>query len=681
MRCGAALVSCALCVASILGGAWMSRPTPVDYGPVLATASDMYAVADAEGEPVRWYVVGKGGAGNGASADSGNSGSTDTDSANSDSGTSKVSRIPASAATLPWKVSVTYSLDGPNVEANEVAGASGLIGVYIDIKPQTKEANRTIPVVAFTVPTQVADDVSADNSITVTTQGSNTVVAAAGKAATGLEFSCYMNAKDFSMSSVALAVLPSNSSSPVVGANPDAANAAAQPAADTDVAQLVASAAILVDSLTDAGSGEHQQLIEQLQTLRDNERALDKSVVAERETAHKRTFEDYMAAYVGSYTTHLSGSIGTSTQLPALMGTAGELSGDTPLAQAVLDLANAVNNVSAAHQHAGAVDALDEVIRRIQQQGTTGLVDDLTAEASEEATRGSKQYADGQSQLSAAMIPYSMKYTDVYTANLSALTGGTSSGATAYESQAIAETNGSDELADAQSKVDAAMSTLATASEHTGKATALRQIVLRFSDQFEGFASSASGSDGDGSSGDVSSGPVTEAQALTGLVDSQSQSFYGKTRAAQAKRKADAARKQAKAAQQQQQSQHSKASLVDDTMSMSAGDVMNYAGGLTSAIGGGGKFDSSKSDGSGTNDSAKSSDTGDSGNNLDTAPVLFGFGTGGTLLKHDMSALINETVEISDAGTLLAQAVAQLDSPNTQQKTAENRYLIVIPTV
>lgn len=680
MRCGAALVSCALCVASILGGAWMSRPTPVDYGPVLATASDMYAVTDAEGEPVRWYVVGKGGAGNGASADSGNSGSTDTDSANSNSGTSKVSRIPASAATLPWKVSVTYSLDGPNVEANEVAGASGLIGVYIDIKPQTKEANRTIPVVAFTVPTQVVDDVSADNSITVTAQGSNTVVAAAGKSATGLEFSCYMNAKDFSMSSVALAVLPSNSSSPAVGANPDAANAAAQPAADTDVAQLVASAAILVDSLTDAGSGEHQQLIEQLQTLRDNERALDKSVVAERETAHKRTFEDYMAAYVGSYTTHLSGSIGTSTQLPALMGTAGELSGDTPLAQAVLDLANAVNNVSAAHQHAGAVDALDEVIRRIQQQGTTGLVDDLTAEASEEATRGSKQYADGQSQLSAAMIPYSMKYTDVYTANLSALTGGTSSGATAYESQAIAETNGSDELADDQSKVDAAMSTLATASEHTGKATALRQIVLRFSDQFEGVASSASGSDGDGSSGDVSSGPVTEAQALTGLVDSQSQSFYGKTRASQAKRKADAARKQAKAAQQQQ-SQHSKASLVDDTMSMSAGDVMNYAGGLTSAIGGGGKFDSSKSDGSGTNDSAKSSDTGDSGNNLDTAPVLFGFGTGGTLLKHDMSALINETVEISDAGTLLAQAVAQLDSPNTQQKTAETRYLIVIPTV
>ena len=32
-------------------------------------------------------------------------------------------------------------------------------------------------------------------------------------------------------------------------------------------------------------------------------------------------------------------------------------------------------------------------------------------------------------------------------------------------------------------------------------------------------------------------------------------------------------------------------------------------------------------------------------------------------------------------GYASAQAVAQLDSPNTQQKTAETRYLIVIPTV
>ena len=103
------------------------------------------------------------------------------------------------------------------------------------------------------------------------------------------------------------------------------------------------------------------------------------------------------------------------------------------------------------------------------------------------------------------------------------------------------------------------MSTLATASEHTGKATALRQIVLRFSDQFEGGASSASGSDGDGSSGDVSSDPVTEAQALTGLVDSQSQSFYG--RPGSPKPSVRPMPPVSRPSRAQQQSQHSKASL------------------------------------------------------------------------------------------------------------------------
>ena len=435
----------------------------------------------------------------------------------------------------------------------------------------------------------------------------------------------------------------------------------------------------MVGSLTDAGSGEHQQLIDQLDALRSNERALDKSVVAERKVTHKQAFDAYMAAYVGAYTDHLSGSIGDSSQLSALMGTAGELSKNTPLAQAVIDLADAVNNVSAAHQHAGAVEALDEVIRRIQQQGTTGLADDLNTEAAEEATKGSKQYAEGQSQLSAAMIPYSMKYTDVYTANLSALTGGTSSGAGIHEQQAIAETNSSDDLTEAQSKVDAAMSTLATASEHTGKAAALRQIVLRFSDQF-----ASSGNVQNASSG---SGSADQAHVLAGLADAQSQSFYGKTRAAEAKRKASAARKQAKAAQQQQ-SQHADASLVDDTMSLSSADVMHYANGVNSSIGSsqtadtfaGGKLNSA--DGSTEQSSGKPKNAASqAGDSMDVAPTLFGFGSGGTLLKHDMSTLINETVEISDAGELLNQAVAQINTSAVQQKTAGTRYLIVVPTV
>lgn len=122
-----------------------------------------------------------------------------------------------------------------------------------------------IPVVALTVPTQVADNVSVDDSITVTTQSPDTVVIAARKTAIDLELSCYMNAEDPPVSSVALIVSSSNSSNPAVGANLDAANAtnaAAQLAADTDVVQLTASAAALVDPLIDVGSGERQRLTE-----------------------------------------------------------------------------------------------------------------------------------------------------------------------------------------------------------------------------------------------------------------------------------------------------------------------------------------------------------------------------------------------------------------------------------
>jgi hypothetical protein len=761
MRLVAAVVSCALCVAGTVGGAWLSRPAKADYGPILAQARDIYAVNGADGQPTRLYVVG--------------------DQEVSASSAASISRIPASAATLPWKVSVTYSLDGPNADAATVAGASGLVGVYVSVTPLTDEANRSVPLVAFTVPTQVAGDISVDDQVTVSTQGADSVVAAVGHAATGLEFSCYMNAKDFSMSAVALAVLPSDDGtadqpaggqapskggqsstgqsstgqsstgqssgrqSPSVGgqsqtgtgaapgstdssdatdaadqsestdlsgsANPsgstDSSDVAdqsgstapsANPSDVTDAAQLASNAATLVDSLTDAASGEHQQLIDQLTTLRDKERALGKSVVAEREAAHQQAFEAYMAAYVGSYTSHLSGSIGSSTQLPALMGTAGELSGSTPLAQAVLSLADAVNNVSAAYQHAGAVDALDEVIRRIQQQGTTGLMDDLTREVAEESTKGSKQYSDGQSQLSAAMIPYSMTYTDVYTAQLSSLTGGSSAGATAYEQKAIGQTNASPDLADANSKVDAAMNTLAVACEHTGKASALQQIVLRFSNQFEGGGSSndntsdahaadssgSAGSVGSADSGSAHSAPIDGVRALTGVADPQSQSFYGKTKALQARRKADAERR--KAAQARRQSQGNDASLVDDRMSMAAGDVMSYADGLTSSLGGGAKSGDAKSDGAKSDgaksDDAKSEDSAaDSAVDSDPAPELFGFSDTTTLLKHDMSMLIGETVALGDAGTLLTQVLAQSSAASTRQTTTETRYLIVIPTV
>ena len=152
------------------------------------------------------------------------------------------------------------------------------------------------------------------------------------------------------------------------------------------------------------------------------------------------------------------------------------------------DLANAVNDVSAAYRHIGAADAVDEVIRTIEQRGTSGLVNELAKRAGEEQQRGSKDYSAGQSQLSAAMIPYSMDFTDAYTARLKEL-GATAGTAGSYETQAIADVRAgikdNEKLKTASDKVSAAMTALADASEHTGQASAFHQIVLRFADQLD----------------------------------------------------------------------------------------------------------------------------------------------------------------------------------------------------
>ena len=121
-----------------------------------------------------------------------------------------------------------------------------------------------------------------------------------------------------------------------------------------------------------------------LEQLRDNEKALAKQTIAVRSKAHDQAFDGYIDAYVAHTPRNLSGSIGNATQLPAILGTASELNGDTSVAKSVADLANAVNDVNAAYRHIGAADAVDEVIRTIEQRGTSGLVNELTKRAGEE---------------------------------------------------------------------------------------------------------------------------------------------------------------------------------------------------------------------------------------------------------------------------------------------------------
>ena len=570
---------------------------------------------------------------------------------NSGSSTSK--RVPKGVVALPWKISVSFTLNGPDVSVSDVSGASGMIGIRIALhatKPDVT-ANLT-PIVAFTIPGRVGSDVTADDGVLVSSDNTSTLVAAVGKPGEDLTFNAYVTAKHFTMSSLSIAAVEGN----VQQSLPD----------------LTKRATTLVDGLTNVGSQRNRKLIAQLEQLRDNEKALAKQTIVVRSKAHDQAFDGYIDAYVGSYTTHLSGSIGNATQLPAILGTASELNGDTSVAKSVADLANAVNDVSAAYRHIGAADAVDEVNRTIEQRGTSGLVNELTKRAGEEQQRGSKDYSAGQSQLSAAMIPYSMDFTDAYTARLKEL-GATAGTAGSYETQAIADVRvgikDNEKLKTASDKVSAAMTALADASEHTGQASAFHQIVLRFADQLD--------SDDDTSE----SGAADDASVLDTLRSaSASQSLCAKAE----KRRSRAQRKAERA--QAKNNTADSTSLVDDKNAISMNDVMSYAGGLRPSFGAAADTTSKNVakvggvDGSSKNSGGDSSD-GSADSSASSLPIT-GYSLAKTGFTPDNGDLIDETVELAAAAEVFDDALqAGLGGNGSGNSSAGPQYLLSVPVL
>lgn len=570
---------------------------------------------------------------------------------NSGSSTSK--RVPKGVVALPWKISASFTLNGPDVSVSDVSGASGMIGIRIALhatKPDVT-ANLT-PIVAFTIPGRVGSDVTADDGVLVSSDNTSTLVAAVGKPGEDLTFNAYVTAKHFTMSSLSIAAVEGN----VQQSLPD----------------LTKRATTLVDGLTNVGSQRNRKLIAQLEQLRDNEKALAKQTIAVRSKAHDQAFDGYIDAYVGSYTTHLSGSIGNATQLPAILGTASELNGDTSVAKSVADLANAVNDVSAAYRHIGAADAVDEVIRTIEQRGTSGLVNELTKRAGEEQQRGSKDYSAGQSQLSAAMIPYSMDFTDAYTARLKEL-GATAGTAGSYETQAIADVRvgikDNEKLKTASDKVSAAMTALADASEHTGQASAFHQIVLRFADQLD--------SDDDTSE----SGAADDASVLDTLRSaSASQSLCAKAE----KRRSRAQRKAERA--QAKNNTADSTSLVDDKNAISMNDVMSYAGGLRPSFGAAADTTSKNVakvggvDGSSKNSGGDSSD-GSADSSASSLPIT-GYSLAKTGFTPDNGDLIDETVELAAAAEVFDDTLqAGLGGNGSGNSSAGPQYLLSVPVL
>ena len=558
-------------------------------------------------------------------------------------------RVPKGTVSMPWKVSATFTLDGPNVSASEISGASGMVGVRITL--HAVDADKTAdltPIVAFTIPSRVGNDVTADDGVAVSSDNTSTLVTAAGKPGEDLTFNTYVTANRFSMSSLAVAAVDGD--------------------AGQSLPDLTKRAATLVDGLTNVGSQRNRKLISQLEKLRDNEKAIAKQTISTRSKAHEQAFDTYVEAYVGSYTTHLSGSLGNSTQLSAILGTASELNGDTPVAKSVADLANAVNDVSAAYRHIGAADAVDEVIRTIEQRGTSGLVRELGKRAGEEQQRGSKDYSVGQSQLSSAMIPYSMDFTDAYTARLKEL-GATTSTASEYENQAIADVRagikGNEKLKTASDKVSTAMTALADASERIGQAGAFHQIIVRFADQLDSDDETSDANAADGSSVLASMRAVSAGRALCAKAE--------KSRA-KAPRKAE--RVQAKG------DATDSSSLVDDKNAISMDDVMSYAGGLRPSFGAAADATSKNvAKVGGVDGSTKKGDSAasDGGSESAGSMPISGYGLSKGEFAPNNGDLIDETVELAAAAEILDGAMQSGLSAGSAKATGVAQYLLAVP--
>ena len=558
-------------------------------------------------------------------------------------------RVPKGTVAMPWKVSATFTLDGPNVSASEISGASGMVGVRITL--HAVDADKTAdltPIVAFTIPSRVGNDVTADDGVAVSSDNTSTLVAAAGKSGEDLTFNTYVTANRFSMSSLAVAAVDGD--------------------AGQSLPDLTKRAATLVDGLTNVGSQRNRKLISQLEKLRDNEKAIAKQTISTRSKAHEQAFDTYVEAYVGSYTTHLSGSLGNSTQLSAILGTASELNGDTPVAKSVADLANAVNDVSAAYRHIGAADAVDEVIRTIEQRGTSGLVRELGKRAGEEQQRGSKDYSVGQSQLSSAMIPYSMDFTDAYTARLKEL-GATTSTASEYENQAIADVRagikGNEKLKTASDKVSAAMTALADASEHIGQAGAFHQIIVRFADQLDSDDETSDANAADGSSMLASMRAVSAGRALCAKAEKSRVKAQRKAERVQAKGDAT-----------------DSSSLVDDKNAISMDDVMSYAGGLRPSFGAAADATSKNvAKVGGVDSSTKKGDSAasDGGSESAGSMPISGYGLAQGEFAPNNGDLIDETVELAAAAEILDGAMQSGLSAGSAKATGVAQYLLAVP--
>lgn len=166
----AAVATLALTLAPSAGGPVTAGANPAEGDAGYSKTQNVMSLANSDGVPGRLYVtnqftVSRGGdivdyvAGN-----SGDGSMLAAEYKAVETGKTTQERVKAGQRVLPWSVSIAYGLNGPQVKPSQIAGASGLVDIRITVEPNAAVSNgyaeNSIPVVAFTVPSSVSDDIT-----------------------------------------------------------------------------------------------------------------------------------------------------------------------------------------------------------------------------------------------------------------------------------------------------------------------------------------------------------------------------------------------------------------------------------------------------------------------------------------------------------------------------------------
>ena len=184
--------------------------------------------------------------------------------------------MPQERVELPWDITATFTLDGPTVSASKISGASGVVGIRIDLKSERPEETADLtPISRSPFPTASAMTRPQTKACLCLPAIRRHWVAAVGKPGEDLTIHTYVTAKNFTMSSLSVAAVACDSERTGCYGN---------------LTSLTDRASTLVDGLTNVGSQRNHELIAQLEQLRDHEKELAETTIAQREQEHEQAF-------------------------------------------------------------------------------------------------------------------------------------------------------------------------------------------------------------------------------------------------------------------------------------------------------------------------------------------------------------------------------------------------------